>query len=88
MPRSTPHRPTSAPTSWEQASLLPPEAVEVVARFGCVAPADHLQVTVEVREPASGKLLALWSIHHHSLAQHAAVMPTVLEEITRHFHPF
>lgn len=62
-----------------QTTLLPPEVVEATLRVGLVGASGHVQVQVEVQDPSSGELLALWSQPHADLAD----LATVVERATR-----
>lgn len=59
-----------------QTTLLPPEVVEAVLRVGVVGAAGHLQCQVEVHDPSTGELLALWSLPH-------ALLPDLEASVTR-----
>lgn len=47
--------------AWEQLSLLDPDVTELVLRIGIVDSANHWQHQLELRDPSSGKLLAMES---------------------------
>ena len=58
---------------------LPPDAVEITISLGFVPSGDHAQWQVEVKDPATGQLLALASRPHLSMAR----MMDTLEEASR-----
>jgi hypothetical protein len=62
--------------SFSQQLLVPPVAVEVRIRMGFVPERDHAQVQVEVVEPTSRAILAMWSRPHTTLRD----WPNALEE--------
>lgn len=54
---------------WEQSTMFPPDVVEITAKVGVMALADHVQFQIEVRDPRTGALLQLWSLPHTSVDQ-------------------
>lgn len=59
--------PVEPVNGWEQLTLDPPFAYEIVLKIGIVREADHVQFQLEVRDPSTKLTLALSSRPHTSL---------------------
>lgn len=63
-----------SPVTWAQESLFGHDVLEVTLTVGLVVSGDHCQFRLEARQPVTGELLSMWSIHHAELS--------LLEELT------
>jgi hypothetical protein len=66
---------------WWQERLIKPEVVEARLSIGVVPSTDHLQLQVEVFDPATNILVAMWSRPHISLANARPRIEEVLREL-------
>jgi hypothetical protein len=87
MKRDTPGG-TQPPTKWVQEDLFGPDVYEITMRIGVVVSGDHCQVQLERREPLSGRLLALWSVHHARLSDLQDTIDRAAAEAVNWVSPF
>lgn len=69
---------------WTQTMLLPPEAVEVRLRVGVVPERDHVQLQVEVVDPATKAVLAMWSRPHVPLDSWSHAVGEAFSKVLEH----
>lgn len=84
--------PASDVNAWEQLSLYPSDPVQITLRIGVLWHHDHCQFQVEAMDPATGRLLALWSLPHTALDRAEDGFDQAVAELRRalafHTSPF
>ena len=74
----SPLPPTPEPV---QASLLPPEVVELTLRVGIMGCVNHAQIQYEIRNATDNMLLAMWSRPHLEVAGLEPAAHAALQEL-------
>lgn len=67
--------------TWCQETLAPPSTVEITLRIGVVSADMHAQVQAEIRQPKTGELLGMWSIHHFDVSLLRSVLEQTITEM-------